>query len=117
MQFSKRSGQPIDHPDKQVIELPLALVTILEILLKDKKLYYKISTKKVSVFNIICCLREKPCKPGCVLMEGMFLINTIPLNSHKNLSDYTRFLMSRFIICEFKTGVREVHLTGFYTGF
>ena len=55
MQFSKRTGQPIDHPDEQVIELPLALCDNSGNCLKrTNKLCYKISRKKVSVFNIIC---------------------------------------------------------------
>ena len=46
----------------------------------------------------------------CTLLEGMFLINTNPLGSHKTLGDYAKFLMTRFLLTQFKRGSREVHV-------
>ena len=40
----------------------------------------------------------------------MFLINTNPLGCHKSLADYTRFLLTRFILTQFSRGSEEVHV-------
>ena len=45
-----------------------------------------------------------------VILEGMFLINTKPLHSHKVMGDYGNFLLSRFIMPYLKKGSYEVHL-------
>ena len=43
------------------------------------------------------------------MLEGMFLINTTPLGSQKTMSDYAKFLMTRFLLSQFKRGSFEVH--------
>ena len=36
------------------------------------------------------------------MLEGMFLINTTPLGSHKIMSEYAMFLLTRFVLTQFK---------------
>ncbi|CAC5358481.1 unnamed protein product [Mytilus coruscus] len=46
-----------------------------------------------------------------VILEGMFLINTIPLSSHRTISDYAEFLFNRWIVkshIQFKA--QEIHV-------
>ena len=44
------------------------------------------------------------------VMEGMFLINTSPLISHRSMKDYSKFLVKRFAVPHFNNGVKEVHI-------
>ena len=46
--------------------------------------------------------------PACIIMEECF--NTTPLNSHKVLSDYCKFLLHRFIVTEFQKGCIDIHV-------
>ncbi len=94
MLFSKRTGRPTETPGEQLLELPLALSDNEGNPLKGRKSYtsrtqecrYKAATPLVFT-------NELPRTLQCTLMEGMFLINTTPLGSHKTLADYARFLM------------------------
>ena len=36
--------------------------------------------------------------PECCLLEGMLLLNTTPLGTHKTYADYSQFMIKRFII-------------------
>ena len=49
-------------------------------------------------------------RPQCSLIEGIFLINTTPLGSHKTISDYAKFLLKRYIISQFNRGSQEVQV-------
>ena len=64
---------------------------------------YKMANPQVFITNL-------PWRPECSMLEGMFLINTTPLGSHKTLSDYAKFCMTRFILLQFKRGCVEVHV-------
>lgn len=46
----------------------------------------------------------------CVIVEGMFMINTTPLGSHRTFADYANFLCKRFLIPQFAKWAKEVHL-------
>jgi len=48
--------------------------------------------------------------PECVLLEGMFILNTTPLGSQRTLADFAHFLIKRFIIPHFLRGSQEVHM-------
>ena len=110
-QFSRRIGEPIDKPGEQLIELPLAISDNTGSPLKGQKSYtskslesrYKSASPQVFITSL-------PWRPECTLLEGMFLINTNPLGSHKTLGDYAKFIMTRFILVQFKRGSREVHV-------
>ena len=49
--------------------------------------------------------------PQTVVLDAMFLINNTPLRRHRNITDYTQFIFSRFVIEHYKAGVHDVHLT------
>ena len=55
-------------------------------------------------------LPSLPWRPECCMLEGMFIINTTPLGSHKLMSDYAKFLITRFVMTQFKRGCHEVHI-------
>ena len=111
MQFSKRTGRPIDKPGEQLIELPLAISDNDGNPIKGQKSYttkalearYKATSPPVFTTSL-------PWKPQCSIVEGMFLINTTPLRSHRTLSDYAGFLMRRYLLTEFNKGSEEVHI-------
>ncbi len=111
MQFSRRTGRPIDTPGEQLIEFPLAISENTGNPLKGQKSYttrslesrYKEADPRVLVNSL-------PWRPECSVLEGMFLINTTPLGSHKTLADYARFLITRFVVTQFSKGSDEVHV-------
>lgn len=111
MQYSHKTGIPVERPGEQLIELPLALCDNEGVPLKGQKSYtthflearYKNAKPKVFLINM-------PWKPNCAMLEGMFLINTTPLGSHKTMLDYTKFLYNRFIKTQFRNGCNEVHV-------
>ena len=111
MQFSQRTGRPVERPGEQLIELPLALCDSTGNPIKGQKSYtthylqcrYKDATPQVFLTNT-------PWRPECYVLEGMFLINTTPLGSHKIMSEYATFLFTRFVLTQFKRGCDEVHL-------
>ena len=102
MQFSRRMGRPIEKPGEQLIELPLAISDNAGDPLKGQKSYttrslesrYKMANPQVFITNL-------PWRPERSMLEGMFLINTAPMGSHKTLSDYANFLMTRFVLSQF----------------
>ena len=48
--------------------------------------------------------------PGCVIVEGMFMLNTTPLSSHRTFADYANFLNRRYVLPNFAKGAKEVHI-------
>ncbi len=113
MQFSKRTGKPIDRPGEQLLQLPLSMCDNDGNPLKGQKSYttkalqarYKTSSPPVFATEI-----PSGWRPQCVLIEGMFLINTTPLGSHKMLAHYANFLLRRHAISQFNRGSDEVHI-------
>lgn len=113
MQHSKRTGRPIDRPGEQLLTLPMSLCDHEGNPLKGQKSYasrcletrYKNATPPVFT-------TEFPASwtPDCCLMEGMLLLSTAPLGSHKTLADYAKFLMSRYLLTHFHSGSIEVHI-------
>ena len=103
IQFSRKIGRAIETPGEQLIELPLAISDNAGNLLKGQKSYtskclesrYKSANPQVFLTNL-------PWTPHCTLLEGMFLINTNSLGSHKTLGDYAKFIMTRFLLMQFK---------------
>lgn len=84
MKFSQRTGKPIEKPSEQLIELPLSISDNAGNSLKGQKSYttrslqsrYKMANPQIFVTNL-------PWRPECTMLEGMFLINTTPLGSHR----------------------------------
>ena len=100
LKWSKQMGKPIDIVAEQYIQLPLAIADADGSPLKGQKNYttkvyetrYKESSPTVIPNNL-----PQGWIPQCCIVEGMFLINTTPLESHRTFSDYARFLITRFI--------------------
>ena len=57
--------------------------------------------------NLITHCFESSWITEVVIMEGMFTINTKPLNCHKTMEEYGHFLIRRFIAPHFHRGSRE----------
>ena len=111
MQFSRRTGRPVERPGEQLIELPLALCDSAGNPIKGQKSYtthYLESRYKETIPQVF--LTSIPWRPECCVLEGIFIINTTPLGSHKTMSDYAKFLFTRFILTQFKRGCHEVHV-------
>jgi hypothetical protein len=53
---------------------------------------------------------QSPQSTVCLILEGMFIINTVPLGCHKTFADYAEFLFQRWITRGFQEGATEVHL-------
>ena len=53
-----------------------------------------------------------PCgwQPHAVVIEGMFIIYTVPPLHHKTMKEYTMFVLKRFVIKHFLRGCIEVHV-------
>ena len=98
---------------EQYIPIPLALANSDGNPLKGQKSYttkalqtrYKDSTPPVFLNNL-----PTGWIPECCILEGMFMLNTTPLGSHRTLADYARFLITRFIVPQFTRGSREVYV-------
>ena len=48
--------------------------------------------------------------PDAVILEGMFMINTTPLRTHSQMSEYITFLLTRCAGWYLNAGVPEVHI-------
>ena len=48
--------------------------------------------------------------PSCVIVEGMFMLNTTPLGSHRTFTEYANFLSTRFVLPHYAKGAKEVHI-------
>ena len=97
----------MNKPGEQLIELPLAIADNAGNLQKGQKSY---TTRFLESWYKNAFFTQLPYKPECSILEGMFLINTVLLGSHKTMSDYGRFLFTRFIQTQFKHGCFEVHV-------
>ena len=114
MKWSLRTGTPIDNAGEQLIALPLALASHEGEPLKGQKSYMtKVLEKhfRDAPQPVIVSNYPPGWQPQCVIMEGMFMINSAPLGSHKTFRDYSKFLAERFIAPHFaRPSTSEVHL-------
>lgn len=67
-------------------------------------------TRYEDSLNLVCSSLPKQWIPTTVIIEGMFIIRTSPLHSHRTMAEYTLFLMRRYILPHFYKGTTEVHL-------
>lgn len=111
--FAQKTGQPVDRPGEQLAQYPLSLCDSDGNPRSGQKSYFTRSLenryKKCSP-PILTHRLPTGWKPQCSLLEGMFLINTYPLSSHKTLGAYSSFLLERFILPQFHKGSHEVHV-------
>ena len=113
LKWCKQTKKLVETLAEQYIPLPLLLLAVTKVHLKGQKSYstkaietrYKESSPPV----ILNCLPQG-WKPECSIIDGMFIINTTPLGTHRTLADYAQFLIRRFILPQFSKGSKEVHI-------
>ena len=113
LKWHQQTGQPVQTLAEQYIPYPLAISDNKGNPLKGQKSNstkflenrYKNSDKPVILNNV-----PPGWTPQCAIIEGMFIINTSPLGTHKTYSEYALFLFRRFIMLYFHRGCREVHV-------
>ena len=114
IKFSLRTGTPIATAAEQLISLPLALCDSQGNLQTGQKCYitkaldrhYINATPRIFLYTYPAGWTSQ----CCLILEGMFLINTEPLGSQTSFDDYANFLMHRHVVPHFKRGCKEVHL-------
>ena len=88
--FSQKSGKPVDRPDEQLLQYPLSIGNNVGNPLKGQKSYFtKALQKRYKNADppIISPSLPPDWTPQCSILEGMFLINTVPLPNHFNLAN------------------------------
>lgn len=113
IKWSKQTGRPIDKIAEQFVPIPLALADSNGIPLKGQKSNTTKALKaryKDATPNIFLNELPRGWIPQCVMLEGMFMLNTTPLASHRTFADYANFLIQRYITPHFTRGSIEVHL-------
>ena len=111
IKWSLRTGIHIKEAGEQLIALPLAISDHQGNPNKGQKSYMtKALANRYKQCPDVIILNDYPqgWAPQCCLMEGMFMINTSPLESHSTFGDYARFLMQRHITPHFSRGCTEV---------
>ena len=113
IQYSNKTGKPIERPGEQLSQLPLAICDHDGNPLKGQKSYMTTSFEsryKASSQPVLISQLPYNWTPDCILVDAMFIINTTPLGSHKTFDDYAKFLLRRHVISQFYKGSVEVHL-------
>ena len=113
LRWSKQTGLPMETLGEQYIELPLAIATNDGFPVKGQKSYATKAIKnryKASIPPVTSSTLPHEWTPECCILEGMCIINTVPLGSHKTLNDYSRFLIERYIVPQYSRGCHEVHV-------
>ena len=109
--FSKRNKTPIDDIG-QLLELPRAIAQDSGLPYKGNKAFT--TTFYESRYKDKCpnLFRKKIDKSECqhVILEGMFLINSVPLASCNTFADYADFLMRRWILVWFNRGAKRIDI-------
>ena len=113
IKWSKQTGRPIDKIAEQYIPIPLALADSNGIPLKGQKSNTTKALKmryKDAIPQVFLNTLPEQWVPGCVIVEGMFMLNTTPLGSHKTFADYANFLIKRFVYPHYAKGTKDVHM-------
>ena len=113
IKWSKQTGKPTERISEQYIPIPLAIATNDRLPRKGQKgsmtkciesLYHQ-STPPVMLNSL-----PTGWIPDACFLEGMFMINSVPLGTHRTCSDCTKFLIRSFIMPCFKQGSQLVHV-------
>ena len=99
-----------ESPEQQYLELPRAIATEDGIPHKGQKSHTSTFYGKRYGEKVIQPAFPMGWHPDIVVIEGMFMINSVPLRIHTTMSEYTRHLLLRYAVCYLKTGVKEVHV-------
>ena len=113
LKWYQQTGQPVQTLAEQYIQFPLAISDNKGNPIKGQKSYAtKFLGKKYK--NSACPIILNNTPPGwtpqCAVLEGMFIINTSPLGTHKTYGEYASFLLRRFLMSQFNRGCKEVHV-------
>ena len=113
LKWYQQTGKPVEKLAEQYIPFPLAISDNKGNPTENQKSF----TTKVfetrytdSPYPVIMNTIPSNLTPQCVVLEGMFLINTSPLGTHTTFGDYAFFLMRHFILSQFNNRCREVHI-------
>ena len=113
LKWHQQTGQPLQNLAEQYIPYPLAISDNKGTPLKGQKSNAtKYLENRYNSSEIPVILNNIPSgwTPQCAIIEGMFIINTSPLGTHKTYGEYALFLFRRFVLLYFNRGCREVHV-------
>lgn len=115
LRYSITTGQPMGTLAQQYIELPLAIACNDGTPVRGQK---SNSTKALqsryqSAVPQVFKTGLHNWTPDCCILEGMFMINTNSLGSHKTFGDYGQFLIQIHLLSR---GTTEVHVIFYQYG-
>ena len=113
LKWHQKTGQPIQKLAEQYIPYPLAISDNKGNPIKGQKsnaTKYLENRYKISEHPIIRNNTPPGWTPQCTIIEGMFIINTSPLGTHRTYGEYAHFLFRRFVMTHMNRGSREVHV-------
>ena len=111
--YCTATGQTMDKLYEQCLELPRAISTSDgEPTKGTKAIATTIYQKRYENATPSPFLTGFPTRwtPSTVIMEGMFLINIVPWDAHKSMSDYACFLIKQHVMPHYRNGATEVHV-------
>ena len=103
-------------PEQQYLELPRAITTENGIPNKGEKSNTTSFYTKRYGENAVLSVFPPGWYPDVVIIEGMFMINTIPLRIHTKMVEYTKHLLVRYSGCYLNMGISEIHIVFDDTG-
>ena len=98
---------------EQYVPIPLALAESSGIPIKGRKSTTTKSLKtnyKDATPQVLLNTMPDMWVAECVIGEGMFMLTTTPLGSHRTFADYASFLCKRFLTPHLAKGATEIHL-------
>lgn len=110
LRHSIMMGQPMDTLVEQYIEVPLAIACNDGTPVRGQKSNVIQSRYGSVVPKVLHNSLPSGWIPECCILEGMFMINTCPLGSHKTFGEYGHFLIKRYIFPQYSRGTTEVHV-------
>ena len=109
--FANKTGRVPDVIGEQYIEQPRAICDEYSLPIKGQKSSVtKFYESRYKESNLITNKMNSEWVPDSVIIEGMFIINTKPLTSHKTMASYGSFLIRRFILPHYLRGSTQVHV-------
>lgn len=108
--YSKFTSKSVLELD-QFQQLPRAICDTNGIPLKGQKSWATSVFKKMYPDSFILQVLPREPNPTAYIINGMFIINIIPLSIHKSFSDYASFLFDKWIVRpHHQFNATEVHL-------
>ena len=108
---ANKTGRMPDVIGEQYIEQLRAICNEHSLPVKGQKsTITKFYESRYKESNLITHTLSSEWVPDSVIIEGMFIINTKPLTSHKTMESYGAFLIRRFVLPHFLRGSIQVHV-------